>query len=48
MLCAARKKNESVPIRTFEKVCAALDCNLENIVEILQDDELKRKEDGHD
>ena len=32
-------KNESVPIHTLEKVCAALDCNLEDIVEISPDEE---------
>ncbi|MBQ7432846.1 MAG: helix-turn-helix transcriptional regulator [Lachnospiraceae bacterium] len=45
-------KNESVPIHTLEKVCMALDCGLEDIVEIFPDEELKEvdqgKDDSHD
>lgn len=36
-------KNESVPIHTLEKVCTALNCNLEDIVEIFPDEELKKR-----
>ena len=41
-------KNESVPIHTLEKVCVALDCGLEDIVEIFPDDDTTRNSQGKD
>lgn len=32
-------KDESVPIETLEKICQALDCSLNDIVEIARDED---------
>ena len=31
-------RNESVPLETLEKICAVLDCTLDDIVEFSEDD----------
>ena len=31
-------RDESVPLETLEKICSALNCSLDDIVEITQDD----------
>lgn len=31
-------KNESVPIHTLEKVCTALNCRIEDVVEVFPDE----------
>ena len=31
-------RNESVPLETLEKICAGLDCTLDDIVEFSEDD----------
>ena len=41
-------KNESVPIHTLEKVCVALGCGLEDIVEIFPDDDTTGNSQGKD
>ena len=30
-------RDESVPLETLEKICGALDCNIEDVVEITSD-----------
>jgi DNA (cytosine-5)-methyltransferase 1 len=35
-------KGESVPLETLEKICSALNCRIEDIVEYLPDDTEKK------
>ncbi len=39
-------RNESVPIRTLESICAALDCRIEDVVEVFPDEESNKAEHG--
>ena len=39
-------KNESLPLETLEKVCAALDCTLNDILEYVPDKNMDGGSDG--
>uniref|UniRef100_UPI0012D2F476 helix-turn-helix domain-containing protein n=1 Tax=Mesomycoplasma ovipneumoniae TaxID=29562 RepID=UPI0012D2F476 len=39
-IVARMGKNESVSLETIVKICAALDCKIEEVVEIIKDTEI--------